>query len=355
LSGYSLNNLCLAGAVQGDPYGTLLLNGTQITSTNLFTPWEGLAPIGIPLPAGDLNPGANTLSYQLSSGWDGYEGMRLQGTILTCGASLGALKLTSATPASGSTGVSTNSTVTLNFNNPLDPATVSSTTLPVTIAGNTNETMAGSYQVSGNQVIFTSDSPFPVSTQIYVYACNGPYDTAGNSAGSCYTQLAYFTTASTAAPVTPPLAPFQVIAFTPAANATNVGLRTPVVATFNRSFNPSTVVRLLLEVAGQLDAAIQLRRHAGQRHHDGDAERQPSRLVRQCAGQLQQPVHHLAIRFGQRRLGNHRAARQWQQRNQRQRAHHALRQLAHQPLQRQCRHSGRPEQRRHFRHGAGAG
>ena len=69
-------------------------------------------------------------------------------------------------------------------------------------------------------------------------ACDGPLDLAGDSAGGCYTQLIYFTTGRT---VTPPRQPFQVMAFSPAANATNVGLRTPVTATFNRSINLGTV------------------------------------------------------------------------------------------------------------------
>ena len=86
--------------------------------------------------------------------------------------------------------------------------------------------------------MFTPDSPFPTSTAIYVGACNGPYDLAGDSAGGCYTQLTNFTTGSTA---TPAGTPFQVIAFTPANGATNVGLRAPVAATFNRSVALNTV------------------------------------------------------------------------------------------------------------------
>jgi len=239
LTGYSLNNLCLVGAVQGDPYGTLLLNGIAITATNQFFGWEGLTPISIALQASGLNPGANTLSYQLASSWDGYEGFRLQGSIQTCGASFtGGLALTSATPANNTTGVATNTTITLNFNNTIDPATVNSTTLPIMLGWNSNQEVAGIYQVNGSQVIFTPDSPFPINTNIWVGACGGPRDTAGDSAGPCYTQLTNFTTGGTA--VAPP-APFQVIAFAPAANATNVGLRAPVMATFNRSVDPYSI------------------------------------------------------------------------------------------------------------------
>jgi hypothetical protein len=241
LSSYNLSNLCLVGAVQGDPYGTLLLNGLAITGQNY--PWQGLAPINTALASANLNQGANTLSYQLVSGWDGYEGFRLQGAIQTCGASLaGGLSVTSTTPANGATNVPTNTAYTITFNNPIDPATVNANTLPVMIGWNSSMGIAGSYQVSGNTVTFTPDSPFPVNTQIYLGNCNGPYDTAGESIPGCYNyQLASFTTASTATPVTPAPQPFQVIAFTPLAGATNVGLRAPVVATFNRSVNPYTI------------------------------------------------------------------------------------------------------------------
>jgi hypothetical protein len=234
LSGYNLNNLCLVGAVQGDPYGTLLLNGNPITSQ--LYPWQGLAPIGISLQTAGVNQGANTLSYQFVSNWDNYEGFRLQASIQTCGASLtGGLSLVSAIPANGAASVTTNTTVTLTFNNPIDPATVNANTLQILIGQSTNQAVAGSYQVSGNQVVFTPESPFPVNTTIWVYAY-GPSDTAGDSINGQW--LTSFTTGAVA--VAPPV-PFQVMAFTPPANATNVGLRAPVVATFNRSVNPNTI------------------------------------------------------------------------------------------------------------------
>ncbi|MGC2326019.1 MAG: Ig-like domain-containing protein, partial [Candidatus Sulfotelmatobacter sp.] len=150
----------------------------------------------------------------------------------------GGLTLTSAIPSNGSTGVATNATITMNFNNPIDPATVNTTTLPVMIGYNSNQEITGSYAVTGNQIVFTPASPFPTNTQIYVGTCNGPLDLAGDSAGGCYTQLMNFTTSSTA---TAPPSPLHVMAFTPAANATNVGLRAPVAATFNRSVNLSTI------------------------------------------------------------------------------------------------------------------
>jgi hypothetical protein len=230
------SNLCLAGAMGVDDNGELGINGTAIMSN--LSAIGSLSPIDIPVSS-YLVVGNNTLSLAWGTTDNSYEAFRLQGIIETCGASLtGGLKLSSATPSNGATGVSTNTTVTMNFNNPIDPATVNTTTLPIMIGYNSNQEVTGTYTVTGNQVVFTPDSPFPINTTIYVGTCNGPLDLAGDSAGGCYTQLMDFTTGSTA---TAPPDPLQVIAFTPAASATNVGLRAPVSATFNRSINLGTI------------------------------------------------------------------------------------------------------------------
>jgi LEA14-like dessication related protein len=233
------SNLCLVGAMGVDDNGLLALNGTAIMSN--ISAISGLTSINIPISS-RLVTGQNVLSLGWGSTDNYLEAFRLQASIQTCGASLtGGLSLTSATPSNGAGGVATNTTITLNFSNPLDPASVNSSSLPIMIGWNSNQIVAGAYQVqpgNPNQVIFTPDSPLPINTLIWVGACNGPYDLAGDYISGCYTQLTSFTTGGTA--IAPP-ASFQVVAFTPAANATNVGLRAPVTATFNRSVNPSTI------------------------------------------------------------------------------------------------------------------
>ncbi len=232
----STTNLCLVGDWGSDGYGTLELNGQTLLNNVLG--FSSLTPFNVSI-ATSLIAGTNTLTQVWNSAYSGHTGFRLQASIQTCGASqTGGLTLTSANPPNGTSNVATNTTVTLNFNNPLDPATVSSNTLPVMVNWNGNQVLAGTYVVAGNQVTFTPDSPFPINTTIWVGACNGPYDIAGDSAGNCYTQLTSFVTNST---VTPPSGAFQVTAFSPSAGSTSVGLRTPVVATFNRSFNAGTL------------------------------------------------------------------------------------------------------------------
>jgi hypothetical protein len=233
------SNLCLVGAMGVDDNGMLAINGNPITGN--ISAIYGLTPLNVSIPQSDLVLGSNTLALGWGSTDNNDEAFRLQGSIQTCGASFtGGLTLQSAIPAYAASGQVTNTTITLNFNNALDPATVNNNTLPVMINWNSYNQISGSYQVNGTQVIFTPDSPFPVNSTIWVGAVNGPYDMAGDSAsnGSNYTQLTYFTTGGT---VIAPSAAFKVMAFTPAANATNVGLNAPVVATFNRSVSPNSI------------------------------------------------------------------------------------------------------------------
>ena len=242
ISGPSVpTNLCLVGSMGIDDNGLLAINGTAIMG-NISSIYS-LTPLNIPISS-YLVTGANTLALGWGSTDNSDEAFRLQAVIETCGASLtGGLSLVSATPAYGASGVATNTTITLNFNNPLDPATVNSTTLPILVGYNSNQEIAGNYVVTGNQVVFTPDSPLPVNQTFYVGVYNGPYDLAGDNADTNglnnYNWITYFNTNGSTA--TPASTPFTVTAYTPASGATNVGLRTPVTATFNRSLNLNTV------------------------------------------------------------------------------------------------------------------
>ena len=247
ISGSVPANLCLVGSMGVDDNGLLAINGTAIMSnlniyggSGYYGGYTSLYPLNIPVSS-YLTTGQNVLALGWGTTDNSLEAFRLGATIQTCGASFtGGLSLTSSTPANNATGVAVNSTITLNFNNALDPATVNANTLPLLITWNGGNQVGASYQVTGNQVIITPDSPLPVNEQMWVGAVNGPYDTAGDSLsnGGSYTQIMSFTTGTTAIA---PSNPFQVTAFAPANNATNVGLRAPVTATFNRSVNPYSI------------------------------------------------------------------------------------------------------------------
>ena len=249
-------HVCLVGYMSHDDNGLLAVNGQAIMGDQGYT-GGSLVPLNIDITS-EVTVGTNYLIFAFGNTDNSLEGLRLQGAVETCGSSLtsgtsvnnntASLVVTSATPSYSAGGVATNSTIQLVFNNPLDPATVNSTTLPVMVGWNSNAEIAGTYtfsttNVPNDTVTFTPDTPFPTSTQIWVGACNGPYDLAGDNAAysGCYTQITYFNTASTIASGQPANTAFQVTAFSPFAGATNVGLRAPVVATFNRSLNFSTI------------------------------------------------------------------------------------------------------------------
>lgn len=230
-------NLCLTGQVGVDDNMALGLNGTAITGN--ISAIYSLGTINIPISS-YLTTGSNTLAVGWGSTDNSLEAFRLHAVVATCGAEAsGGLSLSSVIPANNATGVAVNTPVTLVFNQPLDPATVNSGTLELTDGwGPGQQVVGGLYAVSGNTVTFTPNAPLPTSTTFYLVSCNGPTDLVGDIYGSCWNQISSFTTGSTA--IAPSQA-FQVVAFTPASGATQVGLRAPVTATFNRSVNPNTI------------------------------------------------------------------------------------------------------------------
>jgi hypothetical protein len=233
-------HICIVGGMSHDDSGLLAVNGTPIMSDQGYT-GGSLAPLNIDITA-ELLPGLNYLNYAPGSTDNNLEGLNLNAAIEACGASItpGSLSLTSTTPANNATGVSTGTTIVMNFSNQLDPASVNTTTLPVMVGWNSNQEITGTYAFSNNNttVTFTPAAPLPNNTQIWVGACGGPVDLTGDSLGGCYTQLFNFYTGPTVVAAGSAL---QVTASSPVANATNVGLRAPVYATFNRSINLGSI------------------------------------------------------------------------------------------------------------------
>ena len=115
----------------------LAINGTPITGN--ISAIGSLASLNIAIPS-DLVTGENILSLGWGSTDNSYEAFRLQAVIQTCGASVtGGLASDKRGPGNSATDVATNTTITLTFNNPLDPATVNATTLPVMVGWNSNQ------------------------------------------------------------------------------------------------------------------------------------------------------------------------------------------------------------------------
>ncbi len=143
----------------------------------------------------------------------------------------GSFTLNSTSPASGASGVSVTSPITFTMNNLIDPASVNTGTVEVCINACGGTYVAGTYSVSGATVTFTPLSPYPANATIGMYIY-GLADEAGNLASN---NGGTFTVANTV-DKTPP-----TVTISPANNATNVGLNAPVVLTFSKSINPSTI------------------------------------------------------------------------------------------------------------------
>jgi RHS repeat-associated protein len=90
-------------------------------------------------------------------------------------------KVSVASPVSYATGVPTNSQIQLEFNEPIDPLTVTSTTFELIPSG-TSTYAPGTIAVSSNGLIatFTPTIPFYPSSTYLVIASNGITDVAGN-------------------------------------------------------------------------------------------------------------------------------------------------------------------------------
>jgi YD repeat-containing protein len=146
--------------------------------------------------------------------------------------------ITSTVPTNGATNVSTTTTITLNYSKPIDPISVTSSSVYVYL-NSTGYPVAGTLAVTNTAttgtVVFTPLSPIPASLLVQVRAnySTNVQDYNGNNAQSSSFS---FTTAATV-DTTPP----TVTSVTPANNSTSLGLNTVVTLTFSKSLNPTTV------------------------------------------------------------------------------------------------------------------
>jgi hypothetical protein len=155
--------------------------------------------------------------------------------------------VTSIVPAGGSTGVALTSTITININSPINPASVNTDVTHSDASLAVFETPSGGSQVQVNgtftvtntnttsQIVFTPSAAFEPNSSVIVYVVYYTYitDYAGNHITGT---SATFTTAA-GTDTTPPV----VTSVTPPNGATAVGQNTPVIITFSKPLNPSTV------------------------------------------------------------------------------------------------------------------
>src|SRR6266542_5871525 len=139
-------------------------------------------------------------------------------------------------PASSATGVSTEGTVAVTFNEPMDPATINTTTFSLKITA-TGANIPGrvTYNVSTRVAEFIPSSPMPSSTSITATVTAGAKDLAGN--GLLLTPGSPGIWSFTTRDDTPP----SVIATSPANGATGVSATAPITVTFSEPMDASTI------------------------------------------------------------------------------------------------------------------
>ncbi|MGH8566428.1 MAG: Ig-like domain-containing protein [Gammaproteobacteria bacterium] len=139
--------------------------------------------------------------------------------------------VSTVSPANNATGVPVTSAIVVTFNEAIDPSTVNSNTLPITIDGFSG-VVAGNYSVNGAVVTFTPLNPLPGNVRVRT-SVNAVQDLAGNN--NNFFQSSFVTAA--VADVTPP----AVVMVTPAEGAVEMGQSVPVVLTFSESLNANTI------------------------------------------------------------------------------------------------------------------
>lgn len=141
-------------------------------------------------------------------------------------------------PAAGATGVAVGTLVVADLTEPLDPASVGTSSFNLTDAGGALVAGTVTLSASGTTATFAPVSPLaPSATYTATLSATAPSairDLAGNALAADVTWT--FTTAAPA-DVTPP----SVVSFTPGQGATEVLLDSPLVVTFSEAVDPASV------------------------------------------------------------------------------------------------------------------
>ncbi len=139
------------------------------------------------------------------------------------------------TPTNGAANVAVGTTVTVTFSEPMNAATINSTTVNVK-AASSGALVGGSiaYDAGTNTATFTPSSPLAFSTGYTVTVTTGAKDLAGNSLSGTVTSG--FTTG-----VAPDTTPPTVAGTIPASGATNVAVTTNVRVTFSETMSAGTI------------------------------------------------------------------------------------------------------------------
>ena len=139
----------------------------------------------------------------------------------------------SVVPSNGVSNVATNTQVTVTFSEPMNPTTINSTNVQLTVTtGGAVVFATVTYNAATNAAVITPTSPLANGTAYTVRVTTGVRDVAGNPLAAQFTST-FTTVADTTSPT--------VVATTPVNNATSVPVSSTVTVTFSEDMNPSTI------------------------------------------------------------------------------------------------------------------
>ncbi|MES1982167.1 MAG: Ig-like domain-containing protein [Pseudomonadota bacterium] len=163
--------------------------------------------------------------------------------------------VTSTQPAASTTGVPRNSLVSVRFSEPMDPSTITASTLTLNCPGGTPITGAVTYAVNGNVATLTPASALPASTVCSANVTTGVKDVAGNAlaAGFGWT----FTTGATADTTAPTITATGAYGTSGTrSGATGLPVNRASSAVFSEAMDPSTLTTATFTLTGPGNAPV---------------------------------------------------------------------------------------------------
>jgi methionine-rich copper-binding protein CopC len=157
--------------------------------------------------------------------------------------------VTSVVPATGTSGVALNTTVKVTFSEPMDGATITTSTFTLrNTATSALITATVAYDGTTNSATLTPSAPLASNTGYTVTVTTGAKDAAGNALASSFTST--FTTLLVDS--TPP----TIVAVLPTSGATNIRTDSAVSLTFSEAIDQSTITATTVSLKNTNTSAV---------------------------------------------------------------------------------------------------
>src|SRR6266550_962679 len=139
--------------------------------------------------------------------------------------------VTSTIPATGATGIASNATASVTFSEPMNAATINSTTFFLKTSGGALIPGAVSYSAATRTALFTPTTALPSSTTVIATVTTGAKDVSGNALAAIFSFS--FTTRDEIPPT--------VVSTSPTAGGTGIPVATAITVTFSEAMNAATI------------------------------------------------------------------------------------------------------------------